>query len=288
MRLGSCVLIAALAAPVLAGGSFDLANYQLTARHLLPPTEASEASGVAYNTDSGTLFVLGDEGEFLAEIGRDGTFIGSMTLTGFGDTEGLTYMGNGQFVLVEERLQNAYQFSYTQGGTVARSGLQSASLGPTIGNTGLEAISFDPTSGDFVLVKEKTPQRVFEATIDFAAGTATTNDLFTPNLGVSDLSGVQVLSVVPGLDGTADADNLLIYSQESSLLLEVTRDGTIQSQFDFSSLAGNAEGLTIDSDGNIYVVGETPEMFVLSPIPEPASVLLLVCGGLGMFHGRRR
>ncbi len=285
MLFKSLVAIASIAVPAAAFAQLDLGQYQLSSRVPLPGS-ASEASAVTYNWDTGTLFVVGDEGEAIVEVSTSGVVLSTMSLTGFDDTEGLTYTGNGRFVIGEERLQDVYQLTYTAGGSVARGSLPAASLGPTVGNIGIEGFSFDPRDGHFIAVKEKDPQRVLDATVDFGAGTAVVADLFTPSLGVSDLSDVQVLATVPSFLGTADENNLLIFSQESALLLEVTRSGQVLSQFDFSALAGDAEGVTIDSNGVIYIVGEAPELFVLRPIPAPSAVLLLT--GAALFTSRRR
>lgn len=248
--------------------SLDLSNYQLRATYSLPAS-ASEASAVTYNWDSGTLFVLGDEGEALVEVTTTGVPVSQMTLTGFDDTEGLTYIGNGQFVIVEERIQDVFLLTYAAGGTAARSSLPGISLGPTVGNVGLEGISYDPLTGNFILVKEKDPQRVLEAVLNWGTPKAVPTDLFVPSLGVLDLSDVQALTTVPTLIGTPDQNNLLIYSQESSRLMEVTRTGKVLSSFSFAGIAGDAEGVTIGPDGTIYVVGETPALYVLSPIATP-------------------
>lgn len=140
-------------------------------------------------------------------------------------------------------------------------------------------------------MKEKTPQAVYQTAISFALPIGpdiNPPNLFDPTLlGVSDLSDVQVLATVPSLIGTASEDNLLIYSQESRLLMEVTRAGSILSSFDFSLIANDAEGVTIDAAGNIYVVGETPEMYVLTPIPAPGSLALFSATGLIATRRRR-
>ncbi|MFO0828525.1 MAG: SdiA-regulated domain-containing protein [Phycisphaerales bacterium] len=277
LAIDNVVLTGVLAPPT----SLNLANYRLTATYPLPPVSASEASAVTYNWDTGTLFVLGDEGDALVEVTTNGTPVSEMTLTGFDDTEGLTYIGRGQFVIVEERLQDVFLLDYAAGGTADRSALPGISLGPTVGNVGLEGISFDPLADNYVLVKEKQPQGAYVATLDWSIPAGSMTDLFVPNLGVADLSDVQVLSTVPSLVGTADQNNLLILSQESRKLLEVTRAGDVLSSFDFTTIASDAEGVTIGPDGTIYVVGETPTLYVLRPVVVPCPADLTGDGSVG-------
>ncbi|HWK51321.1 MAG TPA: SdiA-regulated domain-containing protein, partial [Steroidobacter sp.] len=283
-------------APALAGAqvaSLDLGNYQLTRTVSLPAGLASEASAVTWNWDRDSLFVIGDEGDALVEVDRNGTLLSYMSLSGFDDTEGLTYIGDGRFVVVEERLQDAYVLTYTAGGAVARSSLASASLGPTVGNVGLEGISYDPSTGQYIVVKEKTPQQVNAATLNFGTGntgTATVTSLFDPaSLGLTDLSDVQVLSTVMD-PSSPDYGNLLIYSQESSRLLEVSRTGSVLSMYSLAGITGIAEGVTIDRNGIIYIVDEGPNMYVLAPVPLPAAAWLLLSGvaGLAGFSRRRK
>ena len=284
--------------------SVDLSNYSLIGTFVLPAGVASEASAVTYNWDTGTLFVLGDEGDAVAEVTKQGALVSSMTFSSptFADTEGLTYIGGGQFVLVEERLQTLYKFSYAPGGSLNPTTLQSADLDGMVfgvGNIGTEGVSFDPRDGTFVTVKEVGPQEVRRHTVNFGTGAATTTSIFNPaGLGVADLSDVQVLAVVPSLLGTADEGNFLIFSQESRRLLEVSPTGAVLSAFNFAASVDNAEGVTIDSDGIIYVVDETlgagesgpPAMYVLAPVPLPAAVWLLgsgLFGAAGVLRRRR-
>lgn len=278
--------------------SLDLAGYEVVATHALPSVTASEASAVTWNWDTNSLFVLGDEGDYLVEVDKQGRQLGVMNLFGFDDTEGLTYVGNGKFVITEERLQDAYLITYQAGASVGRATLPSVSVGPTVGNVGIEGVSYDPLTERFLMVKEKTPQALYDVALDFTTGAATVTELVPPaNLfatlfGTLDLSEVQVLTTVPSLVGTPDQDNLLIFSQESARLLEVSRSGQTLSQFDFRAIADDAEGVTIDGDGIIYVVGETPSLYVLAPIaavPEPGTWALMIAGvGLVGAGARRR
>lgn len=264
----------AAASPALAG-SFDLGLYTHASTFALPSVDAAEASAITWNWETDTLFVLGDEGDALVEVSRTGAHLGTMAMTGFDDTEGLTYIGGGQFVLCEERLQDVYKTAYTAGGSVTRASLPTVSLGATIGNIGLEGVAFDRVSNDYFLVKETTPQAVYRATVDFTLANVAPTSLFVPALGVLDLSDIAMLSSVTTLVGMPDSDNLLILSQASSMLLEVSRTGVVLSQFDLSGLAGDIEGVTITDDGVIYLVSEAPQVFVLVPGPAGASVALI-------------
>src|ERR1043165_9372695 len=246
--------------------SVDLSAYTLVQTINLPTPALTEASEVTYDWDNGHLYCAGDNGVAVVELSLAGAPISSMLLSGFSDTEGLTYIGNGQFVIAEERLQTVYKFTYAPGTTLVRSTLSSAALGPTVGNVGIEGVSFEPRTGLYFAVKEKDPFRMLRAAIDFPAGTATATDLFDPALlGVIDLADLAVLSTVPSLIGTADQDNLLVLSQESARLVKCTRTGVVLGSLSLAGLSTTAEGVTIDSRGYIYICDESPKLFVYRP-----------------------
>lgn len=261
--------------------SIDLSKYVRVGRYNLPFPLASEASCVTYNWDTDTLFVMSDGGTAVTEVTKAGVLVGSMTLpagsspqgTEFYDTEGLTYIGGGQFVMTEERDRQAVKFTYVAGGTLTRGATQTVKLGTSIGNVGLEGVSYDPQTSGFIFTKETDPQGIIQTTIDFTAGTASngssvtvnSTNLFDPALAnLEDMSDVFAFSNLPSMTGQPQAGNMLILSQESGMIRNIDRSGNIHSTLTLVADAGNPltiqnqthEGVTMDRDGNIYVVNE--------------------------------
>lgn len=314
--------------------SVDLNQYTLVGRYALPePTRvtapansllAQETSAVTWNRDTNSLFVVGDGGTSVVQVSLTGQLINSMTLapgnspqgTAYYDPEGLTYVGNNQFVMVEERYRTANLFTYAPGTTLQYADSQHVKLGTTIGNIGIEGISFDPLTGGFIAVKEKSPMGVFQTGINFAAGTATNGsastvnsvNLFDPALaGLSDLADVYALSNIAGIDAAAQS-HLLLLSQEDGKVVEVDRNGTIYSSLTIPLLDNTGglsvadqqhEGLTMDDAGRLYIVSENggggidnPQLWVYAPttqaVPLPGAVWLLGPGLLSLLGLRRR
>ncbi|MFT4083706.1 MAG: SdiA-regulated domain-containing protein [Nocardioides sp.] len=298
----------------------DLSSYSLVGRYGLPEPSTStppddtsllaqEASSVTYDWDTDSLFVVGDGGTSVVQVSKTGELIDSMTLatgdspqgTEFYDTEAITYVGDGQFVLGEERYRQVNLFTYAAGTTLTRADVETVKLGTTIGNTGIEGITYDPmTSTDddpgFVAVKELDPESIFATTIDFADGTASngsatteeSTDLFDPaDVGTEDFSDVYALSNQPTLSGTSAEGDLLVISQESGEIVEVDRSGNVLSSMDIvdegaplSVAEETHEGVTMDRDGNIYTVNENgggdsdhPQLWVYSPTSAPRAAV---------------
>lgn len=61
----------------------DLADYRHVATFDLPAVTASEASAVTWNWDTDSLFVLGDEGDYVVEVDKQGRQLSVMNLFGF-------------------------------------------------------------------------------------------------------------------------------------------------------------------------------------------------------------
>lgn len=289
-----------------AQSSFELANYIQSGRYSLPVgiganLLAEEASAVTYNKDTDTLFVVGDGGSSITQVTKKGMLVDSMILaqdaakpqgTYFYDPEGLTYVGGGKFVLVEERYRQVNEFTYVPNttlpsNTLTAAGVRTVKLGTTIGNIGIEGISHDPMTGGFIAVKESGPLGVFQTSVDFALGTASNGsantvdsvNLFDPaKTGLSAHNDVFALSNI--LPTTAfDYSHIMILSAPGGKIVKMDRTGKLLGTLVVGSSAQN-EGMTMDAAGNIYVVSEVgggagrPELLVFSPSVSKTAVAI--------------
>jgi uncharacterized protein YjiK/methionine-rich copper-binding protein CopC len=270
--------------------TIDIANYRFIDAYNLPVSstgnqQAQEASGIAYNKDTDSLFIVGDEGTGVVEVGKTGLFKSGMSLAG-SDVEGIAYLGGGVFAYVEERERSINRFTYAAGTVVPT--LQTVKLGPSVDNIGIEGISWDPATSGFVGVKEINPQGVFETKIDFTAGTATNGnattaptDKFDPaKIGLPSLNDVFALSNVLA-STTTSYNQLLIISASSdgvreTRVAQMDRDGNRSGLLEIGQAQN--EGLTMDGDRNLYTVNENgggvgvPQMMVFSPTTSASAV----------------
>jgi uncharacterized protein YjiK len=290
----------------------DLAKYKKVGEFELPsPTNATppansllaqEASAVTYDWENEHLYVVGDGGTSIVEVDKEGHLLSSMTFapgdspqgTTFFDTEGVAFVGNEEFVITEERRRWLDRFKYEAEGELTRAKAQTVKLGTEIGNIGLEGVTNDPvtttssTEPGMIVVKEQEPESIFQTNINWAAGTATNGNesaveatnLFDPaDAGILDLSDVFALANLQDISA-AEHENLLIISQESGKIVNIGRDGTVHSSLTIVSDPGNPltvpqqtdEGVTMDEEGNLYVVNENgggseahPQMWVYAP-----------------------
>jgi MYXO-CTERM domain-containing protein len=208
--------------------------------------------------------------------------------------------------MTEERNRTAVQFSYAANTTLTRAQTSTVKLGTTVGNTGLEGVTYDPVTGGYIFVNQAAgsgaAQNIFQTQINFGARTASNGAATTvnntslfpaSNIGFSNLNDVFALANVYG-SSVAGNQNLLVLTTTG--IKEMTRSGTAVSSL--ALLSGfQVEGMTMDSNGLIYVVsdnGDVPTasaLMVYAPaaVPEPEGYGLALAGlGALGFVARRR
>lgn len=223
--------------------------------------ENDEASDLAYNPVTRTLFTVTGKTPTLVEISREGEVLRRIPLNGFANLEGVAVLENGNVAVTDERRRTLSIFTLDP--LTRELDVHDADefdLGfADSGNKGFEGIAWDPAQGRLLLGKEREPTAMFSLASDGSRSLAgELQPLPSYGLGMRNLSA---LSVDPR------TGHVLALSAQSNLLLELDEAGEPVS---FISLLGGfnglesriprAEGVAMDEAGDIYMVSE-PNLF---------------------------
>lgn len=226
-------------------------------------------SSIVYDHDQDRLLAISNGPSELVALNKVGEIIAHYPLVGFGDIEGIDYMGDGLVVMADERAQELSFIQLpSQPGELNIKDAQYLSLGINLnGNKGFEGVSYDAANDRLFVVKERDPRQLYEVTgikASLAGGLQLRiNDLthwIDQKVFATDLSAVHFDPVT---------GHLAILSDESKLLVELSGEGkfvsfrTFLGGFsDLKKTAPQAEGVTMDRDGNLYMVSE-PNLFYM-------------------------
>jgi uncharacterized protein YjiK len=227
-----------------------------------------EVSGLTYSPESDTLFTVTGKHPQLIELTLDGQVMRRIELLGFSNPEGVEMLADGRLAIIDERKRTLTTFKL---GALTRSmefaDLASFDLGfADAGNKGFEGIAWDSRNERVLLGKERDPLGLFS--LPFPGEDGATGALQPMS------SGHLFLRDISSLTYDARTGHTLVLSDESRLLLEVSESGD---PISFISLApgmnglrqgiAQAEGVTMDAAGNIYIVSEPNLFYVLRKEP---------------------
>jgi uncharacterized protein YjiK len=225
----------------------------------LPGMEKDEASDLAYDPQTKTLFSVMGKNPFLVELTLQGDVLRKIPLVGWSNPEGLTVMGNGLLAIVDERdhlLSIVKVDADTRELDIAN--FPKYDLGPSKDqNKAFEAITWD-SRNQRLLLGEERPPALFTWKSDGQKLIGEKQVLASDELDIRNLSA---LAIDPRTGHT------LMLSADSHLLLELEEKGE---QVSFMTLLRGfnglkktiprAEGVTMDEAGNLYFVSE-PNLF---------------------------
>ena len=226
----------------------------------LPGMEKDEASDLAYNPQTKTLFSVMGKNPFLVELDLQGEVLRKMPLVGWSNPEGVTVMGNGLLAIVDERehlLTIVKVDADTRELNIAN--FPKYDLGPSKDqNKAFEAVAWDAHNQQMLLGEERPPALFTWKSADGLTLTGDKQKLASDALDIRNLSA---LAIDPRTGHT------LVLSADSHLLLELDEKGE---QVSFMTLLGGfnglkktiprAEGVTMDEAGTLYMVSE-PNLF---------------------------
>jgi uncharacterized protein YjiK len=260
-------------------GDWDLNYHYAIGEPITLPGIKDNLSGLTYHPGSDSLFAVLNNPEQLIELSKQGDILRQVPLRGFSDTESLDYLGNGLFVVTEERRRQLV-FFYIDVDTevIDYEASQAISLGWTNdGNRGYEGVAWSPRHGFFII--QEAPPKLIHHTMHDAEAFINVEQLnrVLPSK-VSDYAGLSLLQ--------AAEDYLLVLSEASHSLNVLNLEGEPLSSLSLRTglmrlwpLMEQPEGVAVDNDGHIYIVGEPNQMLKLIrktrlaqlPPPKPRS-----------------
>lgn len=234
-----------------------------------PVENITNLSGIAYDYDRDRLLGItnGSPMEILV-LDRNGELLDRYPLIGFEDTEGIAYIGGGRVVIADERLQQLDIVTLPQTpGPIHVEQAQFVAIGVNLSdhNKGFEGVTFDPANDRVFAIKERDPRQLYSVTGMLAS-------MGGPlQIRIKDLTSWVDRSVFSRdlSEGYYDpkTGHLLLLSDESSNITELDEKGNFVSILSLRSQAGDlkktvpqGEGMTMDADGELYVVSE-PNLF---------------------------
>lgn len=232
-----------------------------------------DVSALTYDPLRKSLFTVTNKKAELIELSLDGRILRRIPLIGFGDAEAVECVGEGTYVITDERQQRLIKVKvddHTQ--VLDAADAEQLTLGiNTSGNKGFEGLAYDVAGKRLFVAKERDPMLIYEVRgfphddpkTPYAVHVVT-NPRRDARLFVRDLSSLQF---------DERSGHLLALSDESKLLLELDMDGRPISSLSLKkgrhglkASVPQAEGIAMDDDGTVYVVSE-PNLFYVFKKP---------------------
>jgi uncharacterized protein YjiK len=227
------------------------------------------ASGLTYDDRTHTLYLAINHPAEILELTTGGRILRRIPVTGVEDLEGLTHVRDDEFFLIDERRQRIYWIPIRPETTrIDVADAPWLGLGILLnGNLGFEGVSWNGGRNLLFVAKEKSPPRVFhiEGLLPETRPGAPMNlqihewrPEVDPGRFLRDLSSLSLHD---------QSGHLLILSDESRILAEYSKAGELISLMPLwrgwhglERTIPQAEGVTVDAQGTIYIVSE-PNLF---------------------------
>lgn len=215
-------------------------------------------SGITYSPKTNTLFAITNAPIDIYELDKQGNVLRIIELKGFRDTEDITYIKDDLFAIVDEDLSGFYIVKITNETSLIdrNDSIKNFMIDVrTLENFGLEGISYDLKNDIFYLVNERNPKKVITVKGFMNSNPIVINEKFEI------VENNEYLGDFSAINFDNKSKNIYILSEESRILGRVDDKKSFSKFLDLednktSSNMKNPEGITKDSDGNIYIVGE--------------------------------
>ncbi|EBW3293418.1 hypothetical protein DPD00_16970 [Salmonella enterica subsp. enterica serovar Bijlmer] len=217
----------------------------------------SNLSGLTYSAEDRMLFAVINNPPELVWLTTEGQLVGRMPLQGIHDPESIAWSGGNQFQIGSEKDGAVYKTQVD----IQRGAMQIISMVKLEGydkakNKGLEGTAWDAKNERLYAARERKPIMIKEVEMSKNGITRALPSAITAS--VSDVSG---------LEYHAPTNSLLVLSDESKMILEVSSEWRVRDRLfltaEWSGLRDDIpqpEGIAMDNENNLYIVSE-PNLF---------------------------
>ncbi|EBE1641368.1 YjiK family protein [Salmonella enterica] len=234
-----------------------LSSYKAVIQQKTVAGVKSNLSGLTYSAEDRMLFAVINNPPELVWLTTEGQLVGRMPLQGIHDPESIAWSGGNQFQIGSEKDGAVYKTQVD----IQRGTMQIISMVKLEGydkakNKGLEGTAWDAKNERLYVAKERKPIMIKEVEMSKNGITRALPSAITAS--VSDVSG---------LEYHAPTDSLLVLSDESKMILEVSSEWRVRDRLfltaEWSGLRDDIpqpEGIAMDNENNLYIVSE-PNLF---------------------------
>ncbi|ECF2225150.1 hypothetical protein E0W00_17215 [Salmonella enterica subsp. enterica serovar Llandoff] len=234
-----------------------LSSYKAVIQQKTVAGVKSNLSGLTYSAEDRMLFAVINNPPELVWLTTEGQLVGRMPLQGIHDPESIAWSGGNQFQIGSEKDGAVYKTQVD----IQRGTMQIISMVKLEGydkakNKGLEGTAWDAKNERLYAAKERKPIMIKEVEMSKNGITRALPSAITAS--VSDVSG---------LEYHAPTDSLLVLSDESKMILEVSSEWRVRDRLfltaEWSGLRDDIpqpEGIAMDNENNLYIVSE-PNLF---------------------------
>jgi uncharacterized protein YjiK len=232
------------------------------------------ASGLAFNNETGTLFTVLNDMSMIVELTRDGKPIREIKVHGTDDLEGISHLEKDYYVVADERESKLWLLQIkpeTRELSIKDARLLKFGMNER-GNKNFEGVTWDSVHHRLIVVKERDPKYVMSVTGLYEPNEDKQSQIEVQRMTQFDPALKWALRDLSSVTYHERTGHFFLLSDESKLLKQFNEQGQTLGSLalwkGFHGLHENvpqAEGVSIDDEGNVYIVSEPNLFYVFKP-----------------------
>lgn len=232
------------------------------------------ASGLAFNNETGTLFTVLNDMSMIVEFTRDGKPLREIKVHGTDDLEGISHLEKDYYVVADERESKLWLLQIkpeTRELSIEDARLLKFGMNER-GNKNFEGVTYDAVHHRLIVVKERDPKYVMSVTGLYEPDESKQSQIEVQHMRQFDPALKWALRDLSSVTYHEPTGHFFLLSDESKLLKQFNEAGQTLGSLalwkGFHGLHENvpqAEGASIDNEGNVYIVSEPNLFYVFTP-----------------------